>query len=468
MSSEVSLPAHSPTATGSLGSRAVEAHIDNSMTSAGNEYPAPQRHEPRALCPPQLSEEAIASIPLQLPPLDQSRMSPAVVSAAELLSMEYAITSSQARSSLLSMREAWMRWHQLPVAPPGNCIVPFRLSVSSQILKLQCRSMISSVCFLGLTPSSPGPSFTEPIAALYPQPTSITSASNTTPIVLPLPATTTHSPTDYAKHIALSAKRRDDAAMKVVFERHKDDAGGLSKAAFIAALKEVEAPVLFSSDSTSEDALFARADTNASGCVDLSEYAALPFLFVTCQAFAVISVVRRLKLAANLPDDLEMLLEDHRLSFAAAALRAHAPSGSDQLRGLASLTTDQLDAAVASSTASLMEQLHKVQQLVQEISRAQDTLQQQRSNTKYQIRKMDVGSTDDFHKGLADRIGKRRVVAQCVHLLTVGFCRVAQSGFRKEHAGGALQLGRVRLQAACRQLRHHLEALTRMALCCRR
>lgn len=189
---------------------------------------------------------------------------------------------------------------------------------------------------------------------------------------------------------------------------------------------------------------------------------------MTCQAFAVISVVRRFMLAANLPDDLEMLLEDHRLSFAAAALRAHAPSGSDQLRGLASLTTDQLDAAVASSTASLTEQLHKVQQLMQENSQAQDTLEEQRSNTKYQIRRMDVGSTDDFHKGLADRIGKRSGVAQCVHLLTVGFCRVAQSGFRKEHAGGALQLGRVRLQAACRQLRHHLEALTRMALCCRR
>ena len=134
-------------------------------------------------------------------------------------------------------------------------------------------------------------------------------------------------------------------------------------------------------------------------------------------------------LVVNLPDDLEMFLEDHRLSFAAAALRAHAPSGSNQLRGLASLARDQLDAAVASSTASLMEQLHKVQQLMQENSQAQDTLEEQRSNTKYQIRKMDVGSTDDFHKGLADRIGKRPAVAQCVHLLTVGFCRVAQSGF---------------------------------------
>ncbi len=89
---------------------------------------------------------------------------------------------------------------------------------------------------------------------------------------MPSPPTATDSPIDYAKSIALSAKRRDDAHMKGVFERHKDVDGGLSKAAFIAALKEVEAPVLFSSDSASEDNLFLRADTNASGSVDLGEY----------------------------------------------------------------------------------------------------------------------------------------------------------------------------------------------------
>jgi hypothetical protein len=127
--------------------------------------------------------------------------------------------------------------------------------------------------------------------------------------------------------------------------------------------------------------------------------------------------MRRFVLAANLPDDLEMLLEDHRLSFVAAALRAHVPSGTDQLRGLASLTTDQLDAAAASSAASLKEQLRKAQQQLQEICQAHDALAEQLSNTKYhnQIRKMDVGSTDDFHKGLADRIGKRAFVAQFVY-----------------------------------------------------
>ena len=112
--------------------------------------------------------------------------------------------------------------------------------------------------------------------------------------------TATDSPIDYAKSIALSARRRDDAAMNAVFERHRGVDGGLSKAAFISALKEVQAPVLFSSDNASVDTLFGRADTNASGSVDLSEHAPLnpphpptppppppPSLFATCQALAV-------------------------------------------------------------------------------------------------------------------------------------------------------------------------------------
>jgi hypothetical protein len=41
---------------------------------------------------------------------------------------------------------------------------------------------------------------------------------------------------------------------------------------------------------------------------------------------------------------------------------------------------------------------------------------------------MDVGTTDDFHKGLSDRIGERTFVAQVVYLLTAESCRVAESG----------------------------------------
>jgi hypothetical protein len=80
------------------------------------------------------------------------------------------------------------------------------------------------------------------------------------------------SPASYADHIALSAKRRDRKQMQAVFDRHKDVEGkGLSKAALMAALTEVSAPVLSSSDGASEDSVFRRADTNCSNYVDLDE-----------------------------------------------------------------------------------------------------------------------------------------------------------------------------------------------------
>ena len=112
MSSEASLFAY----TRSHGSLVVEAHA----SSTGAECPAP------ATCPPQLSEEAIASIPLELPPLDESRMSPAVISAAKILRMEYAIYSSRAQSDLLSLRKAWLRWHELGLSmAPGSSGIHF-------------------------------------------------------------------------------------------------------------------------------------------------------------------------------------------------------------------------------------------------------------------------------------------------------------------------------------------------------
>ena len=85
------------------------------------------------------------------------------------------------------------------------------------------------------------------------------------------PPTVAESSTDYAKHMALSAARRDESHMKAVFERHKDAEGGLSKTALMAALTQVKAPVLSTSEGNSEDDLFRRADGNLSGAVDLNE-----------------------------------------------------------------------------------------------------------------------------------------------------------------------------------------------------
>jgi hypothetical protein len=124
------------------------------------------------------------------------------------------------------------------------------------------------------------------------------------------------SPVDYAKHMALSAARNDAAHMKAVFDRHTDVEGGLSKAALMAALKEIDAPVLSSSDGASEDSLFRRADTNLSGYVDFNECA-----FQTHHTHGVCSnaAVSRFMLVASLPDDLEMFLADHSLRVSCAS-----------------------------------------------------------------------------------------------------------------------------------------------------
>ena len=60
--------------------------------------------------------------------------------------------------------------------------------------------------------------------------------------------------------------------MRDIFNRHADcnSNQALSAPALMAALKEVEAPVLHSSGSTEEN-MFRRADTNLSGAVDFEE-----------------------------------------------------------------------------------------------------------------------------------------------------------------------------------------------------
>jgi hypothetical protein len=69
---------------------------------------------------------------------------------------------------------------------------------------------------------------------------------------------------------AASLKCNDEEFMREVFNRHADSSGELSAPALMAALKEVEAPVLASSEASAEH-IFRRADANLSGAVDFQE-----------------------------------------------------------------------------------------------------------------------------------------------------------------------------------------------------
>ena len=84
--------------------------------TSGNSTPSPAG----APCPPQLSLEAISSFPPQLPPLDDSRMAPAVASSAAALRARFTTASSDAQALMLSMREVWEKWNLLPILPSGT------------------------------------------------------------------------------------------------------------------------------------------------------------------------------------------------------------------------------------------------------------------------------------------------------------------------------------------------------------
>ena len=137
--------------------------------------------------------------------------------------------------------------------------------------------------------------------------------------------------------------------------------------------------------------------------------------------------VIRFMRAAQLPDDLEMLLDEQRLGVRAAyddtalvtlnvhlqmlapALRACFPSSDNQLKHFADVSESALLAAVDASVESLKRQLMCVHGEVKVAAHAKRKLEEELKNglDKYSIRKMATGSIDDFHKGLSDRIGKQ-------------------------------------------------------------
>jgi hypothetical protein len=77
---------------------------------------------------------------------------------------------------------------------------------------------------------------------------------------------------DFDRAFSSALRRKDVAFMREVFDRHADK-GELSPAQLMAALQEVDAPVLL--DDSPADSLFRRADANLSGFLDFSEYISL-------------------------------------------------------------------------------------------------------------------------------------------------------------------------------------------------
>jgi uncharacterized protein len=172
----------------------------------------------------------------------------------------------------------------------------------------------------------------------------------------------------------------------MVFKRFAD-VMGLSAKALMAALEEVGAPVLLSCEGSSQEQIFRHADANMGGYVNLEGF----------------------MLAAQLPDDLERILEDHRLGVLAPALRALLTGSEDQVKCFAKLRTEDLLFAVKASVEPLKQQLDNVRSLVEKAADAkiqlQEAMDKDPTSKKFTTFKAAGGTIDDFFKGLEDRIG---------------------------------------------------------------
>ena len=127
------------------------------LRTSGNSTPSPAG----VPCPPQLSLEAIASFPPELPPLDDSRMAPAVAAAAAALRARFTTASSNAQALMLAMREFWEMWNLLPILPSGT----------RAALLCAAAALPRRVTELSLTlPAPPLPQLSQQVAPCQPAP----------------------------------------------------------------------------------------------------------------------------------------------------------------------------------------------------------------------------------------------------------------------------------------------------------
>ncbi len=103
-------------------------------------------------------------------------------------------------------------------------------------------------------------------------------------------------------------------------------------------------------------------------------------------------------------------LKIYSLQILAPALRACFPTSvtsDSQFKCFSDVSHTALLAAVDASVELLKQQLLRVHLEVKEAVRAKQQLSENGLG-KFSIRKMATGSIDDFHKGLADRIGEKK------------------------------------------------------------
>ena len=275
-------------------------------------------------------EESITIRAPILPLLDHSRLSTQQVALAEQVQKQYLEAEAGARDLLRIlhshwisiMRNSWMQWHRLPLLSDDSETSSFSQLESSQIVSPPSAVQKQSPSVATRSPAGDGAQSCNTLAR-DPAPfhkladAAISSLKrkdkrfmgevfnrHAKPLGLSAKALVTalHAidPSSFAAHVSDAASLKklkevdtsnkghadfeelcqaanmscaegnDTSAARDVFLRFAD-VKGLSAQELVAALKEVDAPVLLSTEGCSPEQIFRRADANTSGSVDLAE-----------------------------------------------------------------------------------------------------------------------------------------------------------------------------------------------------
>ena len=390
------------------------------------------------------SEESIAIRAPILPPLDRSLLSAEQAAVAEHLQKEYLEAEAEAQdfmrtlknTHIRTMRKCWLKWHHLPVladdfkrtslhsskiyTPQHAVPEPSTLAPSPTAICVQqhsSASAIDSTLFLKLANASlsrlklkdelfMGEVFHR--HARIPVGLSAKALVSALHALHPSTFSSNISEADAAKKLKeVDAKSKGHCIFEDFYEATKNcghevtkeseardvfqkfiDVKGMSAQQLVNALREVNAPLLLCSERCSPEQIFRLADANTSGSVDLIEFMRI----------------------AQLPDDLERILDNHNLGCFAPALRAYFNFnvGDDQVKHFAQLRREDVFAAAEASIESLKQQLGSVHNLVKAATDKKAQLQEaldKNPNNKFSTFKAAGGTIDDFFDGLEDRIG---------------------------------------------------------------
>ena len=110
--------------------------LQSQQMSSSLQLPLDSSSSDRVTCPAQLSDESFAKFVIELPLLDESRLSPALVACAAKLRAQFVDALSNAQTVLHAMRDAWIAWHHLPIASPGIVLCCFVRRVAQTLRQL--------------------------------------------------------------------------------------------------------------------------------------------------------------------------------------------------------------------------------------------------------------------------------------------------------------------------------------------